>query len=877
MNRILSIIAIGLVLTPFRLSAQNEKSTFRAYRTENPPVIDGRLTDDCWENTGEWSKGFTQRYPNEGQPETEKTRIKILYDNYNIYVAFCAFDSEPEKINKWMSPRDNGKGDGVVISFDSYADKRTAFGFGLTAGGTRIDFLQENNKDDDYTWNAVWDGKTSLDEQGYYAEFKIPLSQLRYSTKNTEQEWGFHAARFIDRKNEMVHLNLIPQQNNGYVFSFAKLTGISNLPKSKRIELLPYTSFKYKVPEKNPDVPSNFERDWDLGVGLDGKVGLSSDFTLDFTLNPDFGQVESDPSTINLTAYETFYEEKRPFFMEGKNIFGMRGGVSVPWISDESMFYSRRIGSSPSWKPDEEYGEYSYVPQNTRVISALKLTGKNKNGLSIGMLNSITAKETAKIFRDGNVYRMTAQPATVYSVARVQQDINKGNTIIGGMLTSTNRFLKDDHLSFLNRNAYTGGVDFEQYFKNREYFIKGNVQYSYVEGSQDAMIALQQSPVHYFQRKGASYIAVDSSRTNLQGNSGAITIGRGGENNKIISEQSFTWATPGFDPNDLGYLKNADYKMLHGYVSYKEYKPAKKYLQSYWAGAFYWLFWDYGNTNTYVGAGLNGETYFSNKWGFYWCGYVEPKTVDSNMLRGGPPVVINPRWGTDFNVWTDQSKKVFVKAYHGSELGNKQYTSHTAWMELDYRPVPNLGLMGKIDYSYRKIGMEYTGQQIVGAGEKVYLMSAIRQNVTGFTLRADYSITPDLSIQFYGNPFISSGKYYEFKQATNTKDRRYENRFAMLDNNILNYNSDNNRYSVTEIDGKQYSFDNPDFSFREFRFNLVARWEYRPNSTVYLVWSQNRSGSNAEYTSSFNRNVNELFEYNPNNVFMVKLSHWFSL
>ena len=862
----LSTVFILLILTPYRLLAQDEKFSFQAHRVSIPPVIDGLLQDNCWENTGEWSRTFTQQTPNEGQPETEKTQIKILYDNHNVYVAFRAFDSEPEKINRWMAPRDQVKGDAVAICFDSYADKRTAFVFGLTAGGTRFDFLLENDKNDDYSWNAVWDGKTSHDEQGWYAEFKIPLSQLRYANTNLEQEWGFHALRLIDRKQELVHLNLIPQQNKGYVYSFGSLTGISNLPKSKRIEFLPYSSFRYQGLERNTEAPADFESKWDFGVGLDGKIGLSSDFTLDFTVNPDFGQVEADPSTINLTAFETFYDEKRPFFLEGKNIFSNSG---------ETMFYSRRIGSPPVWNPGDEYGQYSSVPQKTRIISAVKLSGKNKNGLSLGALNSITAKENAKILQDGRTYSMVAQPAVSYSIARVQQDVNKGNTIIGGMLTSTNRFLKEEHLSFLNRNAYAGGVDFAQYFKNRQYYVKGNLQYSYTDGAPDAMVALQRSPVHYYHREGASYISVDSSRTNLQGNAGSITIGRGGEN-KIVSEQVLMWASPGFELNDLGYLQTADYKMLRGYVAYVESKPKKDFLRNYHIAPFYRVLLDYGNTATFVLSGFEIQTNLTNKWGFFVSGFYESRNVQNSLLRGGPAVMLNPRWGTDLLLWSDESRKLYTKVYHRTMLGNKRY-AHFAWMEVHFRPVSNLGLMGKINYTFSKMGLEYAGQPTVDAGGKIYLMSAIKQDVAGFTFRADYCITPDLSVQFYGNPFISWGKYTEFKRATHTMDKKYENRFVLLDNNALNYDAATSQYSVTESNGMHYSFENPDFSFREFRFNLVFRWEYRPNSTVYLVWSQDRSGADNIYTSSFNQNAKELFQYYPNNVFMLKLNYWFSL
>ena len=873
MKRIdIAVLHIGLfwvfLFPSVGLFAQNANFSYKATKVDIPPVIDGILNDDCWANTGEWSGTFIQQEPNEGQPETEKTHVKILYDNHHIYVACRAFDSEPDKINRWLAPRDQVIGDIVVISFDSYADKRTAFGFGLTAGGTRFDFITDNFYNADFTWNAVWEGKVSHDHQGWYAEYKIPLSQLRYSDKNTEQEWGFHALRYIDRKKEVDHLNLIPLLNKGWVFSFGTLTGISHLPKSGRIELSPYSSVQYSRLEKEPENPYATGTTWQYGAGVDGKIGLSSDFTLDFTINPDFGQVEADPSTINLTAFETYFEEKRPFFIEGKNIFDIGSNIG------ETMFYSRRIGSPPNWQPGGEYGQYSAVPHQTNIISAVKVSGKNKNGLSLGVFNSITAKEYAKIMQDGHEYKMTVQPLVSYFVARVQQDINKGNTIIGGMLTSTNRSLKDDHLSFLSRNAFTGAVDFAQYFKNREYYVKGNVQFSHITGSQEAMIALQRSPVHNFQREGARHLSVDSLRTTLQGSSGTIILGRGGEN-KLLTEHCFAWYSPGFDLNDLGYLHSADYKIISGQFNYVENTP-KGIIRKYNVLANYRFQWDYSNTNIYSRSGLEGETYFINNMGFSWGVYSIFKDTESGMLRGGPIVRLNNVLGTEFCLWTDNAKKVFAKFYYGMLAGNQRY-SHIGWVEMNYRPIPNVGLMGKIDYTSRQVGLEYVGQQILESGDNVYLMSALRQTIAGFTFRMDYSITPDLSLQFYGNPFLSTGKYTAFKRATNTMDKKYANRFYLLNDAVLTYHTENNQYSAVEPNGDRYAFGNPDFSFREFRFNLVVRWEYRPNSIIYFVWTQDRSGTSPEYISSFNQNTKALFRYDPNNVFMVKLNYWFSL
>ena len=872
MEHLKCIVAITICLAAYSLQAQNaadsiSKRSYRATRTATPPTIDGVLDDACWLNTGEWSGTFIQQFPNEGQSATEETHVKILYDDHHIYVGFWAYDSEPDKINRWLAPRDQIRGDAAGVIFDSYNDKRTGFGFILTAGGTKIDMLCSNFGQDDLTWNAVWDGKVSHDHKGWYAEFRIPLSQLRYADTAGEQEWGFTAVRLIDRKKEQSFIHLIQQMNSGFIYSLSKLEGISGVPKSKRIELTPYTTVKYQLSPKEEGNPYSNPSEWRFGAGLDGKVGLSSDFTLDFSINPDFGQVEADPSTINLTAYETYYQEKRPFFLEGKNIFSTMG---------EALFYSRRIGSRPLWHPDDIDGRFVSEPKETTILSAIKVSGKSKNGLSVGILNSLTAKGKMQITDFGHEYSMTAQPFTSYSVGRVQKDFKKGNTILGGMLTSTNRTVNEEHLKGLVKNAYTEAVDFEQYFRNREYYVKGIFQYSYVEGDKEAITNLQHSPVHFFQREGVTHLGVDSSRTNLTGSAGRILVGRGGEGKKIVTEHSFSWSTPGFEINDIGYLEQADYKQFRGFIAYVETKP-KGILRNYSVDAFYFYSRDYGNMYNFGRVGGELSLNFTNKYNTFFCLFYDPRTIETAMLRGGPPVMVNPRWGTDFLIGTDDSKRFSGRFYHGTVLGSKRYAQF-AFGELTYRPISNLNLATRLEYGHWNKGLEYAAAPDTDEGKKIYVMSALRHETMFLTLRMDYSITPNLSIQFYGNPFVSSGKYTEFKRATNTMDKSYENRFRLLQSNELTYNAQDNTYSTKETaTGDRYTFDNPDFSFREFRFNLVARWEYKPNSILYLAWAQDRSGRAPDFTSSFSQNTKALFSYYPGNVFMVKLNYWFSI
>ena len=868
------IFAITFCWTAAILQAQIitdsiSERTYRATRTVSPPAIDGVPDDECWSTAGDWSENFVQQRPNEGQQATENTNIKILYDDHNVYVTIRCFDSESDKINRWLSPRDQISGDVVAIIFDSYNDRRTGFSFGLTAGGTKIDFLCFNSTSDDYSWNAVWDGKVSHDTKGWYAEFRIPLSQLRYSDAGGEQEWGFTAVRYIDRKAEQSYLHLIPQQNSGFVYSLSRLEGISGLPKSRRIELTPYTTSKLQLSQKEEVNPFSKSSDLRFGAGLDGKVGLTSDFTLDFSINPDFGQVEADPSTINLTAFETYYEEKRPFFLEGKNIFNNLG---------ESLFYSRRIGSSTLWNPGNQEGRYISEPKETTIISAIKVSGKTKNGLAVGLLNSLTAKGKTKINDSGREYSMTSQPFTSYSVGRLQQDFKKGNTVIGAVLTSTNRSIKEDHLIGLVGNAYSGAIDFEQYFFKRDYFIKGIVQYSRVEGDKEAITNLQTSPVHFYQREGVTHLGVDSSRTNLTGNAGRIILGKRGQNAKIISEQRFYWASPGFDINNIGYLQKADYKGLNGFIGYYETKP-KNIFNRYFFDIFYTFETDYSNKPIFGRIGSESELFFKNKYYAFFCAFYDVKQIETSMLRGGPPVDVNPRWGTDLMIDTDGSKRVAGSFYHGTVLGSKRYAQF-ANATIRYRPIPKLSISTRVNYTYWNKQLEYVGkpESDNGGNKQIYLMGALKQEIIGLTMRVEYIVTPELSIQFYGNPFISTGKYSDFKRATNTMDKNYDNRFYLLQQDELVYNTSDNKYFARETATNYgYTFDNPDFSFREFRFNLVARWEYRPNSILYLVWAQDRSGRESEYIPSFSQNTKALFNYYPGNVLMIKLNYWFSI
>ena len=457
----------------------NKTKPLRIYNTvrlsTDKPTIDGVLNDPCWA-TGEWSGDYIQWIPKEGAAPSQQTQMKILYDDKNLYIALRAFDKEPAKISRKAGRRDELTGDMMGITFDSYHDHRTGFEFSVTAAGQKIDLILTNPMEADFNWNAVWYVKTGLEDSAWVAEYEIPLSQLRYSS-DEEQVWGLHAWRWIDRLSEESDWEPQSLSGPGILYAFGELRGLKGIPKSQRIEIMPYAVGKLKTFDKVPQNPfASDGRTWMGNVGLDAKIGLSSNFTADLTVNPDFGQVESDPSVMNLTAFETFYEEKRPFFLEGKNIFEFD-------LGDAGIFYSRRIGHSPEYRPDLKEDEYLKYPDNTSILSAVKISGKSSKGLALGVLHSLTAGENARLSSNGETRNLRVEPLTSYTVARIQKDFKEGNTVMGGIFTATNRFIKDSYLKGMNQDAFTGGIDFLHQWKQKEFFVDAKIIGSSINGN----------------------------------------------------------------------------------------------------------------------------------------------------------------------------------------------------------------------------------------------------------------------------------------------------------------------------------------------------------------------------------------------------------
>lgn len=854
-------------ITPTDTLKDLHQKPVRVYHTSRlttgKPVIDGVLNDACWK-TGEWASNFTQWVPNEGGKPSQPTELKVLYDDKNIYVAIRAIDHEPKKISQKAGRRDELAGDIAGITFDSYHDHRTGFEFDLTAGGQKIDMVLTNNSFD-VNWNAVWKGKVGKTDSAWIAEFEIPLSQLRYSS-NYEQVWGMHCWRWIDRLQEESDWELQSSKSPGILYMFGELQDIKGLPKSRRIEIMPYTLGKLNTFKKEPENPfANKGRSWFGNAGIDAKIGLSSNFTADVTVNPDFGQVESDPSVMNLSAFETFYGEKRPFFLEGANIFSFDMG-------DASLFYSRRIGHAPSYYPSLKNNEHMDFPDNTTILSAVKISGKSSNGLSVGVLQSLTANEHAKIDSLGKRSKESVDPLTSYTIVRVQQDFRQGNTMLGGILTSTNRFIDNANLNFLNRDAVTGGLDLLHQWNDKEFYIDAKLVGSNIKGNTAALKELQYSSARYYQRPDAENIHYDSTRTQLSGYGGRIKIGKGSKGLWRYSSE-FNWRSPGLDFNDIGYMSTSDMFKQTSSLSYFIVKPVSIF-RTYNIGISQINNWDFGMHHLSSGGNLNINLGFLNKWTINNSLNYTSQALDTRILRGGYAMLVPSLWVNSFSVGTDPSKKItFSLNTNVSASGNQSSRYYSVEPGVSIMPLNTLKFSMSVNYSGNKDNLQYVDTKSVG-NENRYILGKINQHTLSATFRIDYNITPELSIQYYGSPFASVGKYSDFKVVTNPRDANYQNRFSLL-SPVMN----NSTYNVSENGSSHitYSFSNPDFNFDQFRSNFVFRWEYRPGSQIYFAWSQDRTEYITPGYNSVSDAIGNIKNIFPKSVFLIKLNYWFSI
>lgn len=856
--------------------SEGQKIYYATRISDQPPIIDGNPGDAVWQRM-DWETGFIQREPYEDRPSSQETGFKITYDENNLYVLIRAFDTSPDSINRRLARRDQMDGDIVAVMIDSYFDRLTAFTFGVSAAGVKTDFVMTNNgESEDMTWDPVWFVRTSIDDEGWIAEMRIPLSQLRFTDRDNHI-WGLQVVRFLHRKEEMSLWKLISRNAPGFVHLFGELHGIEGIRPKKQFELAPYLVAKAERFEKVEGNPFATGSRSAFDAGIDGKIGVTNDLSLDFTINPDFGQVEADPSEVNLTAFETFFPEKRPFFIEGRNItsFALMPGDGD--LASQNLFYSRRIGRQPRHYPSLEEGEYASIPENTTILAAFKLTGKTRSGWSLGFQESITARETAEIEGEGGSRREVVEPLSNYLLGRVQKDFNKGNTRVGGMFTFTARDLSGlSHLDYLHSSALTGGLDFQHHWKDRTYRFAFRSYFSQVNGSTEALLRTQTSSARYYQRPDAPYVVLDSTRTGLAGSGGTLEIGKIGGNLNFMA--FINWKSPGLELNDLGFLPNSDEAIQILWIGYRITEPFSIFRRIN-MNLNQWTSWDFGGRFQTLGGNVNMSTQFKNYWTLFTMLNPRGEIRYNSFLRGGPSFILPGQAYWRAGLVSDNRKKIMI------ELGTSQVWAFQQSgrmqeynLELSYRPFDALRISLDQEYSLRSSEMQY----IKNAGfnnEDRYIFGQIDQKTFTLSLRLNYNLTPNLTVQYWGQPFLSAGDFSRYKYVTDPVADNYRDRFHEYTPEEISWLASGDKYMVDENrDGTvDYEIGNPNFKAMDFRSNMVVRWEYKPGSTLFLVWSQNRSQYISDGPFSLGGDMESLFNLYPHNVFLLKFSYRFGI
>jgi len=823
---------------------------------------------------------LTQVLPDDGTEPSEPTQVCVVYDGSALYIGARLYESDPTGIARRLGRRDSDtSSDAFSVAIDSYHDHRTAFRFSVNPAGVRSD--EVTTSDDSYgdeSWEPVWDVATRVDSLGWVVEMRIPFSQLRFSSAD-EQVWGINFSRGIFRKHETVRWSWVPNTEQGYASHFGHLLGLRDIPPPRRLEILPYTVGKADYQGGTRGNPFTEGGIYNAAMGLDLKYGLTSNLTLDATINPDFGQVEADPAVVNLSAFEIYFSERRPFFVEGADIFRFGAGSGGFVFGAPTLFYSRRIGRAPShWV--FEPGGYVDSPIATSIIGAAKLSGKT-GGWSVGVLDALTARERAEVQRDdGTRTSEPVEPLANYTVVSLRKDFRDGASGIGVLGTSVIRDLSDPVFDFLTSSAYAGGVDFFHKFAGNRFAVNGSFAGSHIRGDPSAITLRQRSSARYYQRPDQDYVSVDTAATSMTGYAASLQLGKISGN--WIYGTDFYAYSPGLEVNDAGFETVVD-RIFHGMRVTRRWLDPGKVFRNFWISSTFAQAWNFGGTpqgrSAYFGFG--GE--FLNYLHFDVNTDLSFRAQDDKATRGGPLKESPRSWNASAFLGTDYRKPVSLGSfvyYARNEYGGWGAGTGTA---LNLRPSGALDL--EISPSFDKthsIGFYVTQRQDPTATATFggrYLFSELVQTSLDISVRADLAITPNLSLQLWAQPYITTGDYFGFKELAEPGTYNFL-RYGVDDSSTLSFDAEDNIYTADpDGDGptEPITFGNPDFSFRSLRSNLVLRWEYSPGSTLFLVWNHGQSGGSSNPSFRPFDAFEDLFDDPAQNTFLVKLNYWVSL
>lgn len=848
---LLLILAVAPPLAHAQQAGANGPTrVLRAVPVSGEVLIDGRLDEPAWQRAPV-AAGFVQQRPTPGAPASEATEVRVLFDSHSLYVGMRMFDSAPDSIAAQLGRRDAADlhADWAHVLIDSYLDRRTAFRFAVNPAGVKMDLMHFDDVREDLSWNAVWEVATHIDSLGWTAEFRIPFSQLRFTLPdNGEMVWGINFVRDIARRNERSFWSPVPPGTSRMVSLAGELHGLQIARTPARLELLPYTALRLDAAPVTAGDPFSSPLRGGANAGLDLMYGLGPNLTLNATINPDFGQVDVDPAVVNLTAFETFFPERRPFFLERADLFRFDLNIGGEGGSD-MLFYSRRIGRAPRAGLPEA-AVFSDVPSGSRILGAAKVTGR-LNGWNVGFLNALSENVVARyVDAGGDQHRIAVEPLTNFAVARLARDYRDGTSGIGLMATAVNRSITEAHLGFLPSAAYAVGFHGRHRFWNNQWLVEGTVAGSAVSGSELAIARLQRSPARYFQRPDAEHVRFDPTRTTLSGGMARLQLAR--VEGRWRGGTILLASTPGFEVNDVGFQQATDLTVAGVYAGRLEFRPGAVFRTwNLFANTF--GAWTFGGEPVHRAVGVSGGFELLSGWG--GGGGIEARwpTLSMAALRGGPALLRSRLTDFRFHVFSDRRQPLRVtlmangQANHEVGGGRIQISP-----SVTLRPAPWLSASAGPSIAWNRDHAQYVATLRPADAAPIYLHGRLDQTTLSLSARLNVTFTPDLTLEFFAQPFVSAGAYSEFTYVADPRARTFQERFAPYGGHVRD----------------------PSFNIRSFRGNAVLRWEYRPGSALFLVWQQQRSAFEPHGEFRFGRDFLDALTAPGQHIFLAKATFW---
>lgn len=861
--------------------------------------IDGIPDEEAW-NSASVVSGFVQREPNEGEPAGQDTAVRVLFDDNAIYVAARMFEDDPAVIRAPLVRRGQGgmDQDWINVAFDTNLDGRTAYRFQVNAAGVQVDWYLYDDDQSDGSWDAVWESAVNIDSHGWTAELRIPLSQIRYESSIEPQTWGVQFMRSRSAASEVSFFAPQRQAISGVVSQYGRLEGVRLSTATRRMEARPYVLGNFHngpVEEGNPFFDG---RDVGFRVGSDFRFGLGSAFTIATTINPDFGQVDADPAEINLTAFESFFDERRPFFIEDAQIFQFE--LAGP---RNQLFYSRRIGRAPQLRASIP-AAFLDIPDAATIGGAGKITGRTPGGLSIGALAAVTRTEYGRALpgEGDSSERFLAEPRSGFGLATIQQDFRGGASQVRALLTAVHRDFPEGSPVLLPEDAYTGGVAIQHQWNNRAWRVDGSISGSHVRGSPRSITAVQRRSNHYFQRPDATRTTLDSMATSLSGAEWRIQLTR--QDREHWNGRAWIGqVTSGFEVNDLGFSTSRErldgglsfgYRQLRPGTLFRSYNVDFTTIQNFSHEVLdnprSWASWRDAHTNGTFRINSN-FTLLDYKEGSIEVAW-QPDLHSRSATRGGPVMLEPSRLSGSIGVNTDRRQNTNISASLGLERGAKNSGDELSFQgTLNMRPSSRLQLELSPRVSTRSDGMQYVTTTSVLPYDDTfgnrYFFGGLQIETVAVQARANYTISPTLSIQTYVEPFISSGVYSSYKQlrTPGTFDFIEFQEGSLMDLDGSAYCIDGSvcrdpegtRYFDFSGDGSiDFVLADRNFNRRSLFGNAVLRWEYRPGSTVIVVWQRQQQVDELIGDLNIRRDMHRLLTAPAHDRLIVKVNYWYN-